>query len=258
LNMHEATQNRLKPIRWYRTLADREGRVSAQAFLVEGERAIHQIIDSSPATVLEILSPRHPPLFCQGYRWRQLTDSQLKSISSTQTPQPIIALVKLPVDVYSNKLPDETGSKILLLEDVQDPGNVGSIIRSAAAFRFSGIIMTDKCADPFSPKCVQSTAGTLLSLWIRRTADYLLLVKELEIKGYPVAATVLQGTDSPFILKDLDRVILALGNEAAGLSPAVFKNARYRIKIPIDQTRAQSLNVAVCGAICMYLSTLGN
>lgn len=246
------------PIKWYRSLADKEGRLSAQAFLVEGEKAIRQIIDNHPSDVREILSVHQPPDFCRGYSWKQLTESQFKSISSTKTPQLLAALVDLPADVYTSKLPDDAGSRVLLLENVQDPGNVGTLIRTSIAFGFSGIIMTDKCADPFSPKCVQSTAGTLLSLWIRRSAEYLLLLEDLKNRGYIIAATHLQGEDSPDILRNLDRMVLALGNEAAGLSPAVIKSARYRIKIPIDQIKAQSLNVAVCGAICMYLSSIGN
>jgi TrmH family RNA methyltransferase len=139
------------------------------------------------------------------------------------------------------------------LEDVQDPGNVGSLIRTAVALGFSGIIMSEKCADPFSPKTIQSTAGTILSLWIRRTGDYLSLACSLKSSGYNLVATDLSGEENPSYLKESDKLLLALGNEAAGLSEDVLKFADYKLKIPIKD-KAESLNVAACGAICMYLS----
>ena len=165
-------------------------------------------------------------------------------------------MVQLPADTYSHSLPVDAGSRVLLLEDIQDPGNVGTLIRTAAAFDYSGIMLTEKCADPFSPKCIQSTAGTALSLWIRRTVAYLDLVGELKRRGYILAAADLRGTQGPSILKEPDRLVLALGNEAAGLSDTLLKKADHRVRISIARTKAESLNVAACGAICMYLSSL--
>jgi TrmH family RNA methyltransferase len=139
---------------------------------------------------------------------------------------------------------------------VQDPGNVGTLIRTAAAFDYSGIILTGKCADPFSSKCVQSAAGSILSLWIRRTDSYLYLMDELRGRGHVLVAADLRGQREPSILKEQRKLVLALGNEAAGLSEMLLKRSDYRIKIPIKKSKAESLNVAACGAICMYLSSL--
>ena len=158
-------------------------------------------------------------------------------------------------DIYSDSLPAATGNKILLLEDIQDPGNVGTLIRTAVALGFSGVILTEKCADPLSPKCVQSTAGTLLSIWIRRTRDYLKLVKALKNDSYKLIAADLEGEEDPSALQGKKKLLLALGNEASGLSAAVLQAADSRITIPIDRDNAESLNVAACGAICMYISS---
>jgi len=244
----------LKPIKWYKNLAIRKGRLEAEAFLVEGERAIKQIISNNPADIIEIASTEEPPAFYHEYPRRLVTDSQLRSICSTKTPQGIIAVVHMPADMYSDQLPDNTGAKILLLEDVQDPGNVGTLIRTAAAFDFSGIIMTEKCADPLSPKCVQSTAGTVLSLWVRRTSRYLELAEKLKHKGYCIVATDLGGVDDPSVLRCQDKLLLALGNEASGLSHPVLNMSSHRVRLSTISKKAESLNVAACGAICMYLS----
>ena len=222
--------------------------MAAGAFLVEGPRAIQQIITGIPDAVLEILSTQVPSPLYDKYPLRQVTESQLKSISSTQTPQETIAVVRLPLDTYSDRLPEGTGDRILLLEDVQDPGNAGTLIRTAAAFGYSGVILTGKCADPFSPKCIQSTAGTVLSLWIRRTSHYLELVEALKGRKYTVIAMDLRGQEDMSIMQGRDRLLLALGNEAAGLSQSLLGMSDYRLKVPVIGEKAESLNVASCGA----------
>jgi len=245
----------LKPIKWYKNLATLKGRLEEGAFLVEGDRAIRQVIGISPADIIEILAVDSLPDIYHEYPFRLITDSQLHSISSTQSPQGTIAVVRMPTDIYSDNIPETVGSKVLLLEDIQDPGNAGTLIRTAAAFDYSGVILTDKCADPLSPKCVQSTAGTVLSVWLRRTALYLDLVEALKVKGYSVITTDLRGCDNPSVLGEQGKIILALGNEASGVSEALSGISDYRVKLPIAAEKSESLNVAACGVICMYLSS---
>ncbi len=244
----------LKPVKWYKNLATRKGRLEARAFLVEGDRAIRQIISSNPDAIIEILSTEEPTPLYRKYPNRLITDIQLCSICSTRTPQGIVAVVRLPMSTYYDRLPHDTGAKILLLEDVQDPGNVGTLIRTATAFDFSGVILTEKCADPLSPKCVQSTVGTVLSLWIRRTSRYLELVEELKHNGYSFVAADLGGVEDPSVLQCQNKLLLALGNEASGLSDSVLNASNHRLRVPTIPGKAESLNVAACGAICMYLS----
>jgi TrmH family RNA methyltransferase len=245
----------LKPLNWYKGLNEKKGRLQTGFFLVEGERAIRQIMVAHPDAIAEIITIEKPPKVFRDYPVRSVTESQLHKICHTKAPQGIAAVVRVPADLYSNHLPDDAGNKVLLLEDIQDPGNVGTLIRTAAAFDFSGVILTENCADPLGPKCVQATAGAVLSLWLRRTKDYLELVRVLKERGYTLIAAELKGTASPSILKDHDRIVLALGNEAAGLSEALLNDADYRLRIPIVKKKAESLNVATCGAILMYIST---
>ncbi|MCX5996754.1 MAG: hypothetical protein NTV42_03865 [Chloroflexi bacterium] len=94
----------------------------------------------------------------------------------------------------------------------------------------------------------------MLSLWIRRTQDYLKLVKALKNDSYKLIAADLKGEEDPLVLR-VKKLLLALGNEASGLSAAVLQAADSRITIPIDRDNAESLNVAACGAVCMYLSS---
>jgi tRNA G18 (ribose-2'-O)-methylase SpoU len=115
--------------------------------------------------------------------------------------------------------------------------------------------MSENCADPLSPKCVQATVGTVLSIWLRRTTSYLEIISALRKGGYTIAATDLNGMEEPALLSRQSKLLLALGNEAAGLSIAMLNVADFRLRIPTIREKAESLNVAACGAICMYLSS---
>ncbi len=247
----------LPPIKWYKKLATKKGRIEAGAFLIEGPRSISQITSGFPQEIIEIvISDDHLATPYVNYPCRIVTETQFNSIANTKTPQGIIAVVRLPADIYSDELPRDIGSKVLLLEDVQDPGNVGTIIRTAAAFGFNGIILSEKCADPVSPKCVQSTAGAVMSIWIRRTSDYLCLAESLKEQGHRLVVADINGSERPTILNRKGDLVLALGNESIGPSESLLNLADNIVCVPIDNQKVESLNVAVCGAVCMYLSSM--
>jgi RNA methyltransferase, TrmH family len=249
---------RSKPLKWYKSLDSVKSRVDARAFLVEGTRAIKQLIDHHPDKIIEILVTEKLASQYSGPNLRILTEQQIDSISSTKTPQGVIAVAKLPMETYSDSLPANPGASILLLEDIQDPGNAGTLIRTASAFDFSTVIMSEKCADPFSPKCVQSTAGSILSINIRRSNNYLKFAQQLKDQGFRIVASDLKGSENPGILGKSARTLLALGNEASGLTKSVLALSDHLLKIPINENNAESLNVASCGAILMYLARSSN
>ncbi len=247
--------NPLRSLKWYKELAEAKGRRQAGVFLVEGDRAIRQIIASHPDAVTEILSVAKPPPAYRGYPTRLLNESQFNAISGTKTPQGIMAVAAAPADIYTDEPPPDPGERILLLEDVQDPGNAGTLIRTAAALDFAGVILSEKCADPLAPKSVQATAGAVLSVWLRRTPTYRDMAAKLRERGYTLAAAELHGDAAPEDLARHQRFVLALGNEAAGLSAALLQGADLRLRIPVAREKAESLNVAACGAILMYLGS---
>ena len=244
----------LKPIKWYKTLTTTKGRREAGVFLIEGDRAIRQIIEGRPNEITEIITKGDLSPVYSNYPRREVAESQFRAICSTRTPQGPIAVVRIPQDIYSDRLPQDSGGRVLLLEDIQDPGNVGTLIRTAAAFDYAGVILSGKCADPLSPKCVQATAGSILSLWLRRTPHYLELAETLKKNGYSLSVAELGGMNEPSVLRYQGRFLLALGNEVSGPSPALMSMANHRVRIAIAREKAESLNVAVCGAICIYLS----
>ncbi|MBI3608800.1 MAG: RNA methyltransferase [Nitrospirae bacterium] len=246
----------LNLLKRYKTLATKKGRLDLGLFLVEGNRAIGQIITSHPDAIVEIIATEEQVSLYGQYPVRIATPKQFQSICLTKTPQGVMAVVRQPAGIYTDRLPDRVGAHVLLLEDIQDPGNVGTLIRTAAAFGYSGVMLSDQCADPLSPKSVQAAAGTVLSVWMRRTGGYLDLVKALKDGGHLVVSADLNGDEEPSIVCGREKLMLALGNEASGPSSALIGISDYRFKIPIRRDRAESLNVAGCGAIGMYLSSI--
>jgi RNA methyltransferase, TrmH family len=246
----------LKPLSWYKSLHDSKGRRETGVFLVEGVRAIAQISSACPKSIQELLYEEDDSVPRSGlaYPVRWLTGSQFKSVCLSQNPSGPLAVVAMPCDVESASLPADRGDRILICEDIQDPGNIGALVRTAAALDFSGLVLSDKCADPFGPKAVQASAGALLSLWLRRTQDFRRCIKGLVNTGFSCIAADLRGNDLLSGIKP-KRFALILGNEGIGLSDESLGLATHVVRIPINTRKAESLNVAASGAICMYALT---
>jgi TrmH family RNA methyltransferase len=250
----------LKPLSWYKSLHDAKGRREAGAFLVEGVRAIDQISSASPASIQELLYQEddNVPRSDLAYPVRWLTPQQFKSVCLSRNPSGPLAVVALPKEYESASLPADRGDRILICEDIQDPGNIGTLIRTAAGLDFSGVVLNDKCADPFGPKAVQASAGAILSLRLRRMPDLSRCIKGLVNTGFSCIAADLRGAQSIEDLRRPGRFALVLGNEGNGLSQETLSLATHVVKISINPRKAESLNVAASGAICMYALTKGN
>jgi RNA methyltransferase, TrmH family len=246
----------LKPLSWYKSLHDAKGRREAGAFLVEGARAIAQISSASPKSIQELLYEEDDsvPLAGLAYPVRWLTRTQFKGVCLSQNPSGPLAVVAMPAGAESSVLPADRGDRILICEDIQDPGNIGALIRTAAALDFSGVVLNDKCADPFGPKAVQASAGTVLSLWLRRIPDIGRSIAGLVNMGFSCIAADLRATQSLAGITP-KRFALILGNEGNGLSAETLGLATHVVKIPIKSKKEESLNVAASGAICMYALT---
>jgi len=249
----------MKSISWYKSLSQSQQRREYGYFLIDGKRSVDHILTHHRRSINELLCVEETAQSYQSQSSdipiRIISETHMNAISPSRTPQGVCALVRVPDDVYTSKIPEAStaiNGKILLLEHVQDPGNVGTLIRTAAAFGVGGVIMSDQCADPFSPKTIQSTAGSILSLWIRRSGNYLQMITELKNRGYKLIAADLHGDELRSQEKRAGPHILALGSEGSGLSDGVIGMSDYRVRIPIADSGAESLNVAVAGGILMF------
>jgi TrmH family RNA methyltransferase len=246
----------LKALSWYKALSDGRGRRESGFFIVEGRRAVEQITTVASHSVEELLvidmlrdEYKHHP-----WPVRALKERQFRNLCASKTPQGVAAVVKIPEGSYGGALPAEPGEMLLLLEGVQDPGNVGTLIRTAAAFDFKGVVLSASCADPFSPKAVQASAGSIMSLWIRRTDRYLDIAKELKNRGCKLIAADLRGAPLTPAENFPRPYVLMLGSEGAGLNDEILTLADRKVRIPIHTAKAESLNVAAAGAVFMFCS----
>ncbi|MFW5960522.1 MAG: TrmH family RNA methyltransferase [Chitinivibrionales bacterium] len=217
-------------------------------FLTEGRRSVDQINSLSPESILEVLTTGEKYYGKE----RVLDKRQLESVSPVKTPQYVTGVVKLPAGAYSGKLPDNPGNRVLFLNAIQDPGNTGTLIRSAALFGFSGVVSSEGGSDPFSPKSVQASAGTLFSVWIRRGRGAE-PIEELKNRGYTVITADMNG-DTDLLRPGAElpeRLVLVVGNEGRGVSQEIRELSDYILSVPFDASAGESLNAAVAGSICM-------
>ncbi len=223
-------------------------------FLAESPRFISQIISSNPQLVNEVLLGSDIAFDVpEGITVRIINDSLVKDLSTDKSSQKVFASVSMPEQYIKGVLPDDPGNGILLMENVQDPGNVGTLIRSAVAFGFSGILMDNNSADPFSPKAVHSAAGSILAPWILRTDDIYKYIDLLKSKGYRLIVSDLKG-DEVDSLHSIESMILVMGNEGNGVSDRIRDLADLKFKIPMNDRAVESLNVGAAGAVAMYMA----
>jgi RNA methyltransferase, TrmH family len=142
--------------------------------------------------------------------------------------------------------PIQISNQILMLDDVQDPDNVGALIRSASAFGFMHVILSNRSADLYNEKTIRASKGSIFDVYVeRRPLD--LAIKELKEKNYTI---VYADAHEQGVIQQKDRVVLILGNEGHGVSKEIKMLADASITIPTKHV--ESLNVSVAGGILMY------
>lgn len=186
-----------------------------------------------------------------GFRILRTTDRLFSSVTGTQTPQGVAALVRPRACTFDDLLRGDTPLVVALVE-VQDPGNVGTVIRSAEAFGATGAIATRGTAHPWAPKAMRASAGSAMRLPILSGMAAPVVLGQLRVTGLKLYAAG-SGEDAlPPSDADL-RVPCALliGNEGAGLPPAVERAADARLRIPLAAA-VDSLNAAIAASVLLY------
>ena len=176
-----------------------------------------------------------------------VTEEILLDLADSQTPQGIVAIIQKEEE----QLPDFTSGKYLFLEDVQDPGNVGTMIRTADAAGFSGVIVSSKSADIYSLKTLRSMQGSHFHVPIYRMAVET-FVEEAKKGNLPILATTLSQNSKDYReLAQLEDFALVMGNEGQGISPFMTNQADQLVHITM-KGQAESLNVAIAAGILMF------
>lgn len=176
-----------------------------------------------------------------------VTEEILLDLADSQTPQGIVAIVQKEEE----QLPDLSQGKYLFLEDVQDPGNVGTMIRTADAAGFSGVIVSSKSADIYSLKTLRSMQGSHFHLPIYRMSVEG-FVEQAKKSDLPILATTLSQNSKDYCeLTCLEDFALVMGNEGQGISPFIAEQADQLVHISM-KGQAESLNVAIAAGILMF------
>lgn len=228
-----------------RDLETPRGRREARAFLAEGTRCVLDYLGNFPLRALYATrewADEHP----EAPEARIVSRADIERMSLQRSPQPVLAVFGLPEpEAYAYD-----GKMTLALDAVQDPGNLGTIIRLADWFGVRDILAGPGTADPFAPKVVQATMGALSRVRVHRTDD---LPAALRQTGAPVVGTFLDGRDLYAEPCALDpRPIVVMGNEGNGISEAVAEVCTTRVRIPSFPRGAatgESLNVAMAAAV---------
>lgn len=219
-------------------LSDKKYRKICGKYVVEGIKPVRECI-SAGCTILNIICVEG--LESEFENAVIVSRAVFASVSSEVTPQGVLAVVELP----SNKLKVPQDSCILL-DRLQDPGNLGTVIRTANAAGYSEIYLIN-CTDPYSPKAVRaSMSGIFFVKVYQGTNEEILGV----LKGIPLICADMDGEDI-FSFNSPEKFCLCIGNEGNGMSQEIMKRARFKVSIPMRET-CESLNAAVSAGIVMY------
>ena len=180
-----------------------------------------------------------------------VADNVFKNMSDTVTPQGIMAIVKQKKYELSDILDEKKNQVFMVLEGLRDPGNMGTIIRTAEGAGIAGIIVNKETVDVYNPKVIRSTMGSIYRVPIVVSEDLEATLEEMSKSGVTLFAAHLKGevyyTDGQFS----GSTAFLIGNEANGLSEKISKKADKLIKIPMEG-QVESLNASVAAAILMY------
>ena len=233
-------------IQLVRSLADKRGRAEHGLFLAEGEKLIGEL-RASHLRVRRIYALEG--IFA-GEEVETVAPRDMERLSQLKTPSNSLALVEIPH--YRLKTADLRGQLTLALDEVQNPGNVGTIIRLADWFGIRDILCSEGTADCFNPKVVQATMGAILRVRVHYTPLAPLLA-EAAAGGIPVYGTFLEGEN--IYTEELSPTgIVVMGNEGRGVTEAVARSVTRKLFIPpwpADRRGSESLNVAMAtGIVC--------
>lgn len=171
-----------------------------------------------------------------------------ESISDVNTPQGILAVIKKSSAGEEKVSYNE--DIIVVLDGVQDPGNLGTILRTVDSVNLKQIILSPGCADPYNPKVVRSTMGAIFRLNIIEAKNIIETLKEIKKNKYKIMATSLETNESIYTV-DYNKKAIIIGNEANGVSKEVLEIANEKIKIPM-LGKTESLNAAVATGVILY------
>lgn len=245
-----------KTLKLIKSLRKKSNRSEQKKFVAEGKRivreafefvpqSIHSVVVSEVFFEKEVEFVKRAEVVCD--KVMVVSEQIFTDISDTDTPQGVLAVVRMPQEEF---FADENAKDIVILDEVSEPGNLGTVIRTAEAFGFDGIYLMKGCADIFSPKTVRATMGSVFRMKFRSncTGED---IKLLKAEGFSIVSTTPSGEDLLESFKAPKKTAVVIGNEAHGICGDILENSDFRVKISMDGL-AESLNAAVAAGIAMH------
>lgn len=244
-----------------RKLNRKKYRYKERLFLLEGARAVQQVIENGSIAVRVLFFDDSQQYWEQEY-WKSVAEKLnaatlapelFKEVSDTDTPQGVLALCEIPDEVSVDELAAQNGI-VVALDALQDPGNLGTIIRTAAWFNVAGILSGKGTVDLFHPKVVRGTAGAMGSIPYMN-AELSEVLNALEQHNWQIfMLDAGAGSISLDKISSIKKGVVVVGNEGHGISSELMAAGRGRLKIPAGggQKNVESLNAAVATSIALY------
>lgn len=250
-NIINITSTSNETIKYFISLNDKKTRMNAKRFIVEG---YHLVNEASKTNLLEaIISTDEKELKKINNVKRYLVnDAIINKIATTKNPQNILGIVKMLDHNITNLVPiiKENKTKLIMLDDVNDPGNLGTIIRTAAGLGYDGIIMSPNTVDLYNEKVIRSTQGVMFKIPIIKVNLQEVIKMLKKEKVFCIGTALTNAKDVKHITKK-DKFAICLGNEAKGISKEVLDNMDENVKIAMKND-VESLNVSIAAGIIMY------
>ncbi|SFD59552.1 RNA methyltransferase, TrmH family [Lentibacillus persicus] len=232
-------------VKQWTKLQKRKDRNKFGKFLIEGFHLIEEAYQSGwRINEIIIEDDVHKPSWFSQYPIINVNKKVMQHITMTETPQGVAAIVEM------KELQIDREAKMLLIDAIQDPGNLGTIIRTADAAGFDAVITGSGTVDLYNDKVIRATQGSLFHIPVL-SANLVEKIPELQADGFTVLASALENACSFKAVRVPDKIALILGNEGAGVREEIIRQADNSVKIPI-YGKAESLNVSIAAGILMY------
>lgn len=222
-------------------LHNKKRREETGRFLIEGYHLVNEAIDSK--RIIEVLIVDENDII-DGVNNIIVNKEIINKLAKTKNPQNIIGVCEIQNQI---KL---TGNKFLILDNINDPGNLGTLIRTSLGFNIDQIILGEDCVDLYNEKVIRATQGALFKIPISKT-NLIDVIPILKKQGIFIVGTSLNHSNNLHDVFIGEKYAIILGNEANGIKEDILKLTDVNVKIEINN-KLESLNVAVAGAILMY------
>lgn len=229
-------------------ISSRSFRREQGIFLGDGIKLLEEALRwSASLTVVVAVEGTKLPALSDSVRLVEVPEDVMAYISPMESPQGALFLCRMPGTALPGRL---DGNRFLILDGLQDPGNVGTIWRTADALGADGLILVNRCADPWNPKTVRATMGACFRLPVYE-GEREVLSGLLKSSAFPLYATALRDDTVDLRCADLRRCAVVIGSEGGGVSPELLAMSDQTLKIPM-RGRCESLNAAAAAAVVLW------